>query len=122
MISRRALLTLFRGGTTAAAPPSPQPSVPPDVAARARSFREAMERRGRASADAPRYAVLAPRLCLLALGTECGTCAERCPVPGALAVVGREVVITAARCTGCGECVGSCPAPVPALALRPVSA
>lgn len=119
MITRRALLTLFR----AAEPPAPtRPTeVPPDVAQRARAFREAMAARGAVRDDAPKLAVVAPRLCLLALGTECGTCVERCPAPGAIAQVGREVVVSAGRCTGCGECVSSCPAPIPALALRPVT-
>ncbi|MCA9494418.1 MAG: 4Fe-4S dicluster domain-containing protein [Myxococcales bacterium] len=119
MITRRALLTLFRAAEPHA---SARPAeVPPDVAARARAFREAMAARGAADGDVPNRAVIAPRLCLLTLGTECGTCLERCPEPGAITQQGREIVVRAARCTGCGECVSSCPAPIPALALRPVT-
>jgi heterodisulfide reductase subunit A-like polyferredoxin len=118
-LSRRDFFGLF-GGRPPAAAPSPAVVVTEAVQARAAAFREALATRGR-SDSGPTYAVVTERLCLLRLGTECSTCAEACPEPGALAVRGRSVEIDAARCTGCGRCAERCPAPIPALAMRRVT-
>lgn len=119
-LTRRGLFALLRGTS-----PTPAP-LPPAVIgeatrAQAKSFREALAARRRGSDDGPRFAVLTHHLCLLRLGTECSTCAEVCPEPGALTLRGRSVELDATRCTGCGRCVERCPAPIPALALRPVA-
>jgi ferredoxin len=61
--------------------------------------------------------------CLVAMGTECRTCIERCPVEGAIALDGGRPRIDPERCTGCGDCVPVCPAPRPAIAvIRPQGA
>lgn len=58
-----------------------------------------------------------PARCL-AKSSFCSVCTERCPVPGALALVDGVPVVTPA-CTGCGLCIRMCPAPVNAFQLVP---
>jgi len=41
----------------------------------------------------------------------CGTCVERCPVPGAMRLGGGRPVVDKALCDGCGVCQQVCPAP-----------
>lgn len=57
--------------------------------------------------------------CLAHQSTPCFSCGERCPVPGALTMVGGRPVIDAAVCVGCGACAHVCPAPRPAVAILP---
>ena len=58
--------------------------------------------------------------CLNSLGSSCSTCAERCPVPGALEQSsGALPRVNEALCTGCGQCVYACPAPSKALVVVP---
>lgn len=115
MFSRRDLLTLR---TASARAPTAPVVVTDEVLARAAAFRAELAGRGAASVG-PRRAALTDHLCLLRLGTECGTCVEVCPEPGALRRDGARLALDPARCTGCGACVERCPAPIPALALRP---
>ncbi len=68
----------------------------------------------------PMVAVVVTFSCLNAKADFCATCVERCPVPGAVKVEGRRVVVDAAHCTGCGVCVPLCPAPGGAILLKPV--
>lgn len=53
----------------------------------------------------------------LAATSFCSVCVERCPVPGAIAIVDRRPRVIAAACDGCGECVRACPAPILAFEL-----
>lgn len=57
--------------------------------------------------------------CLNRLGSPCTTCAEHCPVPGAIALTGALPVIDERSCTGCGVCLHVCPAPSKAIVLMP---
>lgn len=59
--------------------------------------------------------------CLAHQGTTCVSCVERCPVPGAIALVGGRPVIDAAVCVGCGVCAHVCPAPRSAVAILPLA-
>ena len=113
-ISRRALLS---GAWLRAMPEAPPVVVLSEaIAARASAFRAEIAQR---SQDAgPMRAVIAERLCLLAMRSECGLCAEVCPERGALSISDRRVRVDPSACTGCGRCVERCPAPIPALALR----
>lgn len=51
--------------------------------------------------------------------TGCATCAERCPVPGAIVKVDGRPRVVADACTGCGICQNVCPAPVNAVLVLP---
>lgn len=57
--------------------------------------------------------------CLNTLGGFCSVCVERCPVPGAIRLDGRRVVVDADACTGCGICAYACPAPGTAILVLP---
>ncbi len=50
--------------------------------------------------------------CLAHAGSFCSTCAERCPVPGAIVLDAGRPRVQEELCDGCGVCVGVCPAPV----------
>lgn len=52
--------------------------------------------------------------------TGCATCAERCPVPGAIVRDGGRPRVVQEACTGCGICQHVCPAPSNAIILLPV--
>ena len=69
--------------------------------------------------EGARVAVIDSAACLNAHADFCATCVERCPVPGAIALEGRRVVVDPERCTGCGECAARCPAPGFAILLEP---
>ena len=69
--------------------------------------------------DDAAVARLLPTACLAFRGTPCTSCVERCPVPGALRLVGERPTIDRDRCDGCGECIDVCPAPVPAIVRDP---
>lgn len=70
--------------------------------------------------DEPRrVATVDPGACLNGRADFCATCVERCPVPGAIRLDGRRVVVDDAVCTGCGECAARCPAPGYAILLEP---
>jgi ferredoxin-type protein NapG len=57
--------------------------------------------------------------CLAYQGGFCSTCAERCPVSGAIEVnMGKPKIVTN-LCTGCGICHHVCPAPWNAIILMP---
>ncbi|MBX3275656.1 MAG: 4Fe-4S dicluster domain-containing protein, partial [Sandaracinaceae bacterium] len=55
--------------------------------------------------------------CLAYGGTLCSTCAERCPVPGAIERVAGKPRVVEDACTGCGVCQHVCPAPRNAILL-----
>lgn len=57
--------------------------------------------------------------CLNALGAECRTCIERCPVEGVLTFAAGRIRVNDATCTGCGACQHACPAPNNAVVLLP---
>lgn len=105
MISRRALFSFgFDGPAEPAAPSTravaPISRTPP--------------------APRPMVAVVSTFSCLNAKADFCATCVERCPVPGAIRVEGRRVVVERSHCDGCGICVPLCPAPGGAILLTPV--
>lgn len=113
-ISRR---SLFLGAWLKDTPaPSPVVVLSETLAARARTFQSEIAQR--AQGTGPLRAVVAERLCLLAMRAECSVCAEVCPEKGAITLSERRVHIDPSACTGCGRCVERCPAPIPALALR----
>jgi MauM/NapG family ferredoxin protein len=60
-----------------------------------------------------------PLDCLNRLGSSCSVCLERCPVPGALELVGDVPVANERLCTGCGICQHVCPSPQNAIAILP---
>ncbi|AKJ05637.1 4Fe-4S binding protein [Archangium gephyra] len=60
-----------------------------------------------------------PQLCLAWQGSFCGTCSERCPVEGAIAIESGRPSVVESRCNGCGLCVQACPAPLNALEFLP---
>ncbi len=64
-------------------------------------------------------AVIAGRNCLAYQNSFCSTCAERCPVPGAIVIDRGMPRIEAATCTGCRVCADVCPAPVNAILVTP---
>ena len=55
--------------------------------------------------------------CLAHQRSFCTTCAERCPVPGALTIVAGKPQVNEAACTGCGLCQWACPAPTNAVMI-----
>ncbi len=66
--------------------------------------------------DAPERVEIDRAACLNSLADFCATCVERCPVEGAIQLVGRHPEVQEA-CTGCGICIPLCPAPGGALHL-----
>ena len=58
------------------------------------------------------------RDCLAARGGFCTVCVERCPVPGAIALVDGWPAVDPEVCTGCAVCASVCPAPVVAIAME----
>lgn len=74
--------------------------------------------RGRWHAPRRGVAQVIPSACLAHQRVLCSSCAERCPVAGALRIVAGKPVVDAARCDGCGECARACPAPGGALLVR----
>ncbi len=70
-----------------------------------------------ASAAAPRaepqrrVAKILRAHCIASASMFCGTCVERCPVPGAMRLGGGRPVVDKALCDGCGVCQQVCPAP-----------
>ncbi|MBN1205953.1 MAG: 4Fe-4S binding protein [Myxococcaceae bacterium] len=118
-ISRRALLGLFRKREQPATPapvaPAPPVGLPPASAFSLEAFYAA-----RRSVPALGAVVsVRPQLCLAWQGSFCSTCAERCPVEGAIALDAGRPRVVAERCNGCGVCVRVCPAPLNAFELRP---
>ncbi len=74
--------------------------------------------RGRWHPPAPPGAArVIPSACLAHQRVLCSSCAERCPLAGALRIVAGKPVVDAARCDGCGECALACPAPGRALVV-----
>ena len=71
-----------------------------------------------ADEDPPARVTLDRSACLTSFADFCATCVERCPVEGAILLVGRHPVVQEA-CTGCGVCIPLCPAPKRALSLSP---
>ena len=59
--------------------------------------------------------------CLAWNGSFCSVCAERCPVPGAIAVESGRPRIVESQCTGCGVCAFVCPAPGSAVIIMPLA-
>lgn len=61
--------------------------------------------------------------CLNALGTQCNTCVERCPLTGAIAPQGggspKPPTVDPELCEGCGVCQYVCPAPMNAILILP---
>ncbi len=57
--------------------------------------------------------------CLSTTGSFCSVCVERCPLEGAISMLGGRPQINAQSCVGCGQCVYSCPAPSRALIIMP---
>ena len=57
--------------------------------------------------------------CLAYNGTICTVCSERCPVEGAIDLIGGRPRIDEATCTGCGVCQHVCPAPYNAVLILP---
>ena len=113
MMSRRALFSWILPGGEDAEPPFP-PSP-----ARGRVAWLADRRAEVAEVAGPRVVVVSPFACLNAGADFCATCVERCPVPGAIRIEGRRVVVAPDHCDGCGRCVPCCPAPGGALRLQP---
>ncbi len=75
-------------------------------------------------ADQPRkmgVAWIQTMACLAHTGSFCSVCSERCPVPGAIAVIDGKPAIRADVCTGCGVCASVCPAPVNAVVVMPLA-
>lgn len=70
-----------------------------------------------AAAGASAVAWIDPASCLAWARSFCSTCAERCPVPGAIALDLGRPVVDAAACTGCGQCQDLCPAPGAAIVM-----
>jgi len=60
--------------------------------------------------------------CLAHQGGTCTTCAERCPVEGAITLSQGRPNINQEACTGCGICQYVCPAPQNAILLMPMFA
>lgn len=60
-----------------------------------------------------------PTTCLAHQNSFCSTCAERCPVPGAIVVEFGRPRVDASACVGCGVCQYHCPAPENAIAILP---
>jgi thioredoxin reductase (NADPH) len=54
--------------------------------------------------DGPVHAVVRADMCV-----GCGTCADACPVPGAIRVEGKLAVVERGLCEGHGECAKACP-------------
>lgn len=74
-------------------------------------------------ADRPRRIALAhidTQECLAYRHQVCTTCADRCPVEGALRATRLKPTIDADVCTGCGVCQHVCPAPRNAVVIRPL--
>jgi len=57
--------------------------------------------------------------CLAHQGSTCSSCHERCPVPGAISLVGPRPTVVPELCTGCGLCAHVCPAPRNAVIMVP---
>jgi Na+-translocating ferredoxin:NAD+ oxidoreductase RNF subunit RnfB len=64
-------------------------------------------------------AVVQGRFCLAYQRSFCSTCAERCPIEGAITVANGIPRVNPAACTGCGICHDLCPAPTNAILMLP---
>ncbi len=62
---------------------------------------------------------VSPLDCLNRISTPCSVCVERCPVPGAIEMLGDLPDVNERLCTGCGVCQHVCPAPQNAILLLP---
>ncbi len=108
-LSRRSLLT--GGWFEEATPPSePEPRTP--VHWHRKTSRPPID-------NGPKVARVLTFSCLNQLGGFCGTCVERCPVPGAIRMDGRTPTVATDVCDGCGICSDLCPAPGNAIVLGP---
>ncbi|MCK6489788.1 MAG: 4Fe-4S binding protein [Planctomycetes bacterium] len=61
-----------------------------------------------------------PLDCLAHQNSTCSSCAERCPVPGAIVLDQGRPRVVADLCTGCGICHHVCPAPRNAVIMLPL--
>lgn len=66
-------------------------------------------------------AFIEPMKCLAHSGSLCSSCAESCPVPGAIVVEDAKPRIIAPSCTGCGVCHQVCPSPSNAVSIFPTT-
>lgn len=124
-VSRRGLLTLFRGKPPAQAEPSfslgsfyqaraargeVTGGTVPRVLHRAQDLATETSSVG-VSRAIEGFVRIRERDCL-AYSSFCSVCSERCPVAGAVVIELGRPRVDPERCDGCGICVGVCPAPV----------
>jgi ferredoxin len=128
-LSRRAFLGLLRRKEAPEAPvPAPRAEAPaaPREAFSLEAFYAARARSG-AEGSLPVFSLrpglvvarVRPERCLAWQGSFCSTCAERCPIEGAITLERGRPRVEASRCNGCGDCARVCPAPLNALEFLP---
>ncbi|HYO70348.1 MAG TPA: 4Fe-4S binding protein [Archangium sp.] len=131
-LSRRAFLGLRRREAESQPPVAPAPASAPvasEPGFSLEAFYSARAQSGEVTGrDLPVFSLreglrtvrVRPQHCLAWQGSFCGTCSERCPVEGAIAVESGRPRVVEERCNGCGLCVQLCPAPINALELIPL--
>lgn len=73
----------------------------------------------RADADHPLgTAIIIRSRCLIAAGSFCRACINRCPTQAIFLNTDGLPAIQEEKCTGCGECVQACPPENPALFIK----
>jgi Pyruvate/2-oxoacid:ferredoxin oxidoreductase delta subunit len=80
---------------------------------------DAPKQAGSGNERAENKAIIQGRHCLAYQRSFCSTCAERCPVAGAIKVEMGIPQIVVDVCTGCGICADVCPAPTNAILMMP---